>query len=72
LPLEEYYKFALGVLKLSPSAFRAMSMVEFSLAVEGYLESKGIDKKGFTWSDVEDFAERHNIPERTYSIRVKD
>ena len=49
-----------------------MSMVEFSLAVEGYLESKGIDKKGFTWSDVEDFAERHNIPERTYSIRVKD
>lgn len=59
------------MLKLSPSAFRAMSMVEYKLAVEGYLESQGITLNKMTWQDVEDIMEKYDIPERTGSIKDK-
>lgn len=48
-----------------------MSMVEYKLAVEGFLESQGITTNKMTWQDVEDIMDKYDIPERTGSIRKK-
>lgn len=48
-----------------------MSMVEYQLAVEGFLESQGINTNRMTWDDVEEISRKYDIPERTGSIRKK-
>ncbi len=40
------------MLKLKPDDFRAMSIGEFALAMDGHLMSIGAKKKGATWNDV--------------------
>lgn len=48
-----------------------MSMVEYKLAVDGYLESQGLKADGITWAEVEEIGEKYGIPEVTPSIRKK-
>ena len=48
-----------------------MSIVEFQLAMDGYLESKGLKNTGVTWSEVEEIMKEHNISEKSYSIHRK-
>ena len=48
-----------------------MTIVEFNLAMEGHLESKGIKTNTMTWEDVEKVAKEHNISEKSYSIKRK-
>lgn len=39
-------KLGLGHLRLAPDAFWRMTLNEFFLAIDGYLESKGVRKGG--------------------------
>lgn len=59
------------MLKLTPRAFLDMSINEFKLAQEGYLESKGIRVNNMKWSDVEEIMKKHNISKTSYSIKRK-
>jgi uncharacterized phage protein (TIGR02216 family) len=39
-------RIGLGVLRLRPDDFWAMSLIEFFAATDGYLDSKGVRRKG--------------------------
>lgn len=51
-PLQNYYRIGLGVLKYKPDEFRAMSMGEFILAMDGLAMANGTYRKKATWNDV--------------------
>lgn len=70
-PLEDYYKIALAVLKLSPADFRSMTPVEFDLAYDGYLEVNGLKKHGMSWGEVESLMDKHGIADTSPSIKKR-
>lgn len=40
------------MLKLSPDSFRAMSVCEFCLAVDGHMMASGVKQEGITKNEV--------------------
>ena len=52
-PFEDYYRIALGILKLKPDDFRKLSPAEFLLAIEGHQMSIGTFKteEDLEWND---------------------
>lgn len=57
------------MLRLKPEDFRAMSPVEFLLALEGYKISKGYKDNTMTWNEVLEIEAAIGVPHTSKSIK---